>query len=171
MTGNTGLVHTAPAGPQLFSPSPIAHCPSPQGDNSHGPQRSSEPPASSGASQSLPLSHPQHIHFLGKWQFQVIHIVALVLKASSCFVSRCMGSGEASRCTFIIAWGRKLLRRVSHWVAGWEDRMALRLIFTKNKHRVRRNEKQGTGSKGNVGSKLEQAEHVRLSNGRSWAPP
>lgn len=90
VTGNRGLVHTAPAGPQLFSPSPIAHCPSLQGDNSHGPQRSSNPLASSVASQSLPHLIPAHSF---SWKVTVsgytVHIVAFVLKASSHFLSRC----------------------------------------------------------------------------------
>lgn len=44
---------------------PIAHHPSLQGDNSHGPQRPSGPQAGSGASQSLPCLIPRHIHFPG----------------------------------------------------------------------------------------------------------
>lgn len=44
---------------------PIAHHPSLQGDNSHGPQRHRGPQAGSGASQSLPCLIPRHIHFPG----------------------------------------------------------------------------------------------------------
>lgn len=45
---------------------------------------------------------------------------------------------KASLCTLIITWGLKLLQPISLWVASWEDSMALRLIFTKNKHRERK---------------------------------
>lgn len=44
---------------------PIAHHPSLQRDNSHGPQRPRGPQAGSGASQSFPCLIPRHIHFPG----------------------------------------------------------------------------------------------------------
>lgn len=100
-----------------------------------------QPPSQLWSIPVPPLSHPQHIHFLGKWQFRVTHIVVLVLKASSLFVSHCIENRPSERlasCTFIIAWAHKL--HVSLWVASWEGSMALRLIFTKNKHRDKQNE-------------------------------
>lgn len=100
-----------------------------------------QPPSQCRSIPVPPSSHPRHINFLGIRQFQVIHIVVLVLKASSLLVSHLIENRPSERlacCTFITAWAHKL--HVSLWVASWEGSMALRLIFTKNKHRDKQNE-------------------------------